>query len=311
MAGQKDARRLWALVERQHGVISRQQLMALGYTRHAIDHRIARGRLHPIHRGVYAVGRPELSRHGDMMAAVLACGPNAAISHETAAELWRLRRAERGPIEVSVPRARRPRRSGLRVHQRTILVPGAVTECEGVPVTSVTLVLVDLAGRLRPRHLEAAVNMADSLDLLDAERLRATLEEFPRVKGVAPLRRLLDREAFRLTDSELERMFRQLASGAGLPPPDTQEGIDGFRVDFVWPDVGLVVETDSLRYHRTAVTQRRDALRDHTHLLGDRESVRFTHFQIAHEKSHVVRALRKAWAKAQMLHASLDPAGTG
>ena len=140
----------------------------------------------------------------------------------------------------------------MRVHARTILGPDVVDEHEGVPVTSVTLVLVDLAARVSRRHLEAAVNMADSLDLLDAERLRTTLERFPNVNGVAPLRWLLDREAFRLTDSELERMFRRLVAEVGLPPPQTQRHIDGFRVDFVWHDVGLVVETDSLRYHRTA-----------------------------------------------------------
>ena len=240
---------------------------------------------------------------------VLACGPSAVVSHETAAELWRLRRPERGPIEVSVPHDRRRRRPGFRVHRRSVLGAEAVTEHERVPVTSVTLVLIDMAARLRTRHLEAAVNMADSLDLLDAERLRTTLEEYPRVNGVAPLRRLLDREAFRLTDSELERMFRALVAEAGLPAPETQRRMDGFRVDFVWPAVGLVVETDSLRYHRTAQTQRRDAARDHAHLLGDRESVRFTHYQVAYEKQHVLRTLLKAWHKANALRRSLARAG--
>ena len=188
----------------------------------------------------------------------------------------------------------------MRVHRRAILIPDAVTVTEHnqVPVTSVTLTLVDLADRLGRSHLEAAVNMADSLDLLDAERLRTTLEEFPRVSGVAPLRQLLDRDAFRLTDSELERMFGRLAGDLGLPPPQTQRYASGHRVDFVWPAVGLVVETDSLRYHRTALQQRRDAARDHAHLLAGRESVRFTHYQVAYEKSHVRRTLLAAWRKA-------------
>jgi len=200
---------------------------------------------------------------------------------------------------------------GLRVHARTILAPAAIDEQQGIPVASVTLVLVDLAARLSRRHLEAAVNLADSLDLLDAEQLRTTLEDYPRVRGVAPLRRLLDREPFRLTDSELERMFRRIVDDLGLPVPETQHHTDGFRVDFVWPDTGLIVETDSLRYHRTAISQRRDAARDHAHLLADRESVRFTHYQVAYEKAHVRRALRKAWFKARALKASVRPADAG
>ena len=311
MTGRKDTRTIWVLVRRQHGVISRWQPYEAGYTRHAIDHRIRCGRLHPVFRGVYAVGRPELSRHGLMMAAVLACGPEALISHETAAELWRLRRPEPGPIEVSVPHQHRRRRPGVRVHARTILGPGAADEHEQIPVTSVTLVLLDLAARVSRRHLEAAVNMADSLDLLDAERVRVTLEEYPRVPGVAPLRRLLDREAFRLTDSELERMFLRIVDDLGLPVQEAQRHSDGYRVDFVWPAISLVVETDSLRYHRTALTQRRDAARDHAHLLGRRESVRFTHHQVAYEKAHVRRALKAAWRKALVLCESLNPATTG
>jgi very-short-patch-repair endonuclease len=308
MTGQTDASTVWGLVRRQHGVISRDQLRRLKYSDHAIDHRVASGRLHPLFRGVFAVGRPDVGRRGVMMAAVLACGAGALISHETAAELWRIRRPERGPLEVSVPRARRPRRTGIRVHQRTILGPAAMTEREGVPVTSVPLVLIDLAAHLSRPHLEAAVNMADSMDLLDAEYLRTTLEDYPRVRGVAPLRRLLERDAFRLTDSELERMFRRLVDDVGLPVPETRRHTDGFRVDFVWPEVGLVVETDSLRYHRTAISQRRDAARDHAHLFADRESVRFTHYQVAYEKTHVRRALLKAWRKALALQASLRPA---
>lgn len=289
---------VWALAERQHGVVSRAQLVGLGYTRDAIAHRVARGRLHPKARGVFAVGRPELGRLGEMMVGVLACGPGAVVSHETAAELWGLRRSAPGPIEISIPRGERRSRNGIVVHRRTILKPGTVTANHRVPVICVPLVLIDIATRLPERHLEAAVNMADSLDLLDPERLRQAIERFPCVAGVAPLRSLLDRHSFRLTESELERMFGRLVASMGLPPPVTQRYLSGHRVDFVWPDIQLVVETDSLRYHRTALQQSRDAARDHAHLIAGRESVRFTHFQIAYERAHVKRTLRAAWARA-------------
>src|SRR5438270_1248022 len=108
----------WRLVRGQHGVVARRQLLALGYTREAIAHRLATGRLHALWRGVYAVGRPSVTREGLFMAAVLACGEGAALSHESAAELWGIRRGRSGPIEVSVPAARNPRRAGVEVHRR-------------------------------------------------------------------------------------------------------------------------------------------------------------------------------------------------
>lgn len=105
---------VWALVRAQHGVVSRRQLRAHGYGPDAIKHRIARGRLHPKAWGVYAVGRPELTRHGELMVAVLACG-DAIVSHETAAELWEIRPRRTALIELTVPRERGRDRAGVRV----------------------------------------------------------------------------------------------------------------------------------------------------------------------------------------------------
>lgn len=303
---------LWALAEAQHGVVTRGQLLEIGFTADAVKHRVRKGRLHRKARGVYAIGRPELSRYGLMMVAVLACGPDAVVSHRTGAELWALRRLVAGPIEVSVARSSPVQRPGMTVHRREILVPESVTSRHGVPVTTVPLTLIDVACSLSRRHLEAAVNMADSLDLLDPDRLRSLLGGFPGVPGVGRLRNLLEEQSFCLTDSELERMFLPLAGAVGLPVPRTQRYVSSWRVDFVWPDLGLVVETDSLRYHRTALQQRRDAARDHAHLLKGLESVRFTHFQVAYEKAHVRRTLREAARKAAALgHARKSIDGFG
>src|ERR687898_470768 len=118
---------VWALAERQHGVVTRAQLLERGFSPKAIRHRVARGRLHPVFRGVYAVGRPQLTQHGRWMAAVLACGPNAALSHGAAGALWRLRTQPRGELEVSVPAAERHRVPGVRVHRRAHLGPDDIT----------------------------------------------------------------------------------------------------------------------------------------------------------------------------------------
>ena len=284
-------------------MVTRAQLLEAGYTRDAIKHRTRRGRLHRRARGVYAVGRPDVSRQGEMMTAVLAAGTGAVVSHETAAEVWGLRRAEPGPLHVSVPRPSPRQRPGIVVHRREILDPSASARRLGIRATCVALTLVDLAGTVSPRHLEAAVNMADSLDLLTPDQLRRALDSYPRVRGVAILRELIDDATFRLTDSELERMFRRLVAQTSLAPPRTQRHRNGYRVDFVWPDLGLVAETDSLRYHRTPFQQRRDTARDHAHLLGDLESVRFTHFQVAHEPEYVRSALTRAAEKAGALRA--------
>jgi very-short-patch-repair endonuclease len=297
------AAELWALAEAQHGVVSRAQLLEAGLSSDAVRHRMRNGRLHPMARGIYAVGRPELSRLGEMMVAVLALGPGAVVSHATGAELWGVRRGV-GPLEISVPTASGRRRSGVAVHHRRGLT-GAVTRHRGVPVTSLPLTLIDMALRWSPRQLEAAVNQADALDLLDPVAMRSALDRFAGRPGVRPLRRLLDEHTFRLTDSELERQFLRLVRRARLPLPATQRYASSWRVDFVWPVLGLVVETDSLRYHRTPSQQNRDYQRDHAHRLNGLTPLRFTHFQVSHQADYVLHVLR---SEAARLSAG-DPAG--
>ena len=295
MAPQTSERRpetIWELTGQQEGVVSRRQLVEAGYTDEAIKHRVRCGRLHPKARGVYAVGRPDISRRGDMWVAVLSCGSGSAISHETGCELYGVRRRERGPLEVSVSAAARRHRAGIRVHNRRTLV-GNMTNHHGVPVTCLPLTLIDMALRWSERHLEAAVNQADALDLLDPEAMRVALDRFTGQPGVRPLRRLLDGHTVRLTDSELERTFLRLVRRAGLPDPVTQRYANSWRVDFLWPALGLVVETDSLRYHRTPAQQARDYRRDQDHQLAGLYPIRCTHFQLAREQSHVLRLLRR------------------
>lgn len=298
---QESSSALWALARRQHGVVTRAQLLQLGFSSQAITHRLAKGRLHRLWAGVYAVGRPQVTRHGRWMAAVLSCGPEAVLSHESAAALWGIRRDGERVIEISVPAPLTRRRRGIRVHRRAAPDADDVGRCSGIPLTQPICTLVDLAARLPANQLEAAVNEADKRDLIDPETLRSGLEDLGGRRGVPALRRVLDRRTFTLTDSELERRFLPIARRAGLTKPDTGRRVNGFKVDFHWPDLGLVVETDGLRYHRTPAQQARDRLRDQAHASAGVTSLRFTHAQIAYEPDHVQATLT---AVAQRLRAA-------
>lgn len=164
---------------------------------------------------------------------------------------------------------------------------------EGIPVTSPARTLLDLATELDPARLERAVNEADKRDLIDPDTLRAGLGGYAGEPGVRPLRTLLDRHTFRLSDSNLEILFRPIAIAAGLPHPLTKVDVNGFEVDFFWPELGLVVETDGLQYHRTPSAQARDRLRDQTHTAAGLTPLRFTHRQVKYEPHRVKEVLRQ------------------
>ncbi|HZC14366.1 MAG TPA: DUF559 domain-containing protein [Thermoleophilaceae bacterium] len=227
------------------------------------------------------------------MAALLACGPEAVLSHDSAAALWGMLAFQPGVIHVSVPMRVACRRIGIDVHRREGLRPEDLAVCDRVPVTAAACTLIDIATRVPPNTLEAAVNEADKLDLIDPEALRATLDQVDPRRGVGILRRLLDRLTFTLTRSELERRFLPIARRAGLPRPLTGQSVHGFEVDFYWPDLKLVVETDGLRYHRMPAQQARDRLRDQTHLAAGLTPLRFTHAQVRFEPAYVEATLAK------------------
>jgi very-short-patch-repair endonuclease len=220
------------------------------------------------------------------MAAVLTCGPGAVLSHGSAAALWGI--APEWRLELSVPLPLARHRPGIVIHRRSGL---RATEHRGIPVTPVVETLVDLAGALGDDPVEAAINEADRRDLCDPEQLREALEELPPWTGIDKLRRLLDLRTFTMTDSELERRFLPITRRAGLPPPLTQHPLNGFRVDFFWPELKLVVETDGLRYHRTPAQQARDRTRDQTHMAAGLRPLRFTRAQVRFDPAHVERTL--------------------
>jgi hypothetical protein len=289
----KRNRRAWELAGRQHGVVARRQLLELGFNAREIEHRVARRRLHPLIRGVYAVGWPKLTPKRCWMAAVLACGEGALLSHRSAAALWGIGTEKRGAIDVSVTRRAELRRQGLRVRGRPSLTTERITIHDGIPITTPVQTLIDLSTELAPIRVERAVNEADKHDLIDPETLRAALDRYVGEPGVKSLRALLDKRTFRLSDSDLEVLFGPIAMEAGLPLPLSKKIVNGWEVDFFFPDLGLVIETDGLRYHRTPSTQTRDARRDRAHALAGMTPLRFTHYEIKHESAQVRSELRQ------------------
>ena len=196
-------------------------------------------------------------------------------------------------IDVSITRHSFLRRPGIHVYDRAGLWSRDIGSCLGIPVTRPVRTFLDLATVAGPKTVERAINEADKLDVIDADTLRRSLDDYPGQPGIRSLRRILDEHTFRLSDDELERLFRPLAAAAGLPVPLTKHMVNEFEVDFFWPDLGLVVETDGWRYHRTPSAQTRDALRFQTHTAAGLTPLRFSHYQVKYEPAHVRRILEK------------------
>ncbi len=195
-------------------------------------------------------------------------------------------------------------RDGVLVHRREGLEEKDVIVRAGIRLTSPVRTLVDLAATSEPGSIERMVNEADRLDLVDPETLRTALEDHRGQRGVARLRTVIDPRTFRRTRSGLERAFLRIVERAELPTPVTQARLNGFEVDFYWPDLGLVVETDGLRYHRTAARQVGDRRRDQAHTAAGMTPLRFTEAQIAFEVPHVIETLRTVVGRLRAVHAS-------
>lgn len=235
------------------------------------------------------------------MAAVLACGGQgmAALSHSSAAALFKIGVEQASAIEVTRLSADPVRIPGIKVHRRPGLNDGWYGLYEGIPITSPVRTLIDLATRHGRKAMERSINEADKLGLVRTDDLRLALDDHAGEPGVARLREILDRRTFRYTRTELERAFLPLARQAGLPVPETSVYVTGHEVDFHFPELGLVVETDGLTYHRTPAQQGEDRKRDQDHAEAGLTPLRFTQAQIRYEPERVVRVLRAsaAWAR--------------
>jgi very-short-patch-repair endonuclease len=283
------------LAEGQYGVVARSQLLAAGVGARAIDHRLQRRRLHPLHRGVYAVGQRQLRKEARWMAAVLAYGPHAVLSHTAGGAHWQVVR-DRGWCEVTVPRWRRAR-PGIRVHE-ACLPRDEITIHDGIPVTTVPRTLFDLASVLPPRQLERAINEAEVLRHWDELSLDRLLHRYPRHRGNRAIRAALHqrRQGASVTSSELEETFLRLTDAAGIPRPEVNALVEGFLVDAVWRDARLVVELDGRDVHGTAAAFETDRERDRAlHVAGWRP-IRITYRQLRDTPRQVVADVRRLLA---------------
>jgi len=293
-----------AIAARQHGVASVQQLRRAGLDKHRVRHRVRVGRLHCVHRGVYAVGHSALSREARWIAAVLACGSGggvassdaslpesgepgttmsilehwgAALSHRSAAELWGLLRPGSGPVDVSIPGdGGRSRRSGIRLHRPLLLLPAAVRLRGGIPVTTPARTIADLrrvsAGKRRlvtPRELRRAIRQANVFGLPIEEEDRRRRER-----------------------SDLEEDFLALCCRHRLPAPEVNVRVGEHLVDFLWRGRRLVAETDGYIYHRGRAAFEDDRGRDLALRALGYDVVRLADSQIEHEPAQIAAVLR-------------------
>ncbi len=248
-----------ALSASQQGRITRAQLLAHGIDAPRIRRWLADGRLYAVHRGVYAIGRPPPSMHGDYMAAVLACGPGAALSHRADAHLLKIIACSTPPApEVTVPTTNRRSRPGIVIH-RVRALPGADTsEFHGIPVTTVPRVLLDLAPSLSPEQLARACHAAWHEHRTSPDMVIACIARNPGKPGAPRLRRALGAD---VTLSMLEDGFLALLRTHGLPLPRTNRVHAGDKVDCHWPRSAITVELLSFRYHGTRRASEADVAR--------------------------------------------------
>jgi len=279
----------------QHGVVSRGQLVANGVGPGRIDHRLDCGRLHPVHRSIYSVGHRLLTREGQWMAAVLAGGPTATLSHRSAAELWRLMAPSDRKPEVTLGQTRRARR-GIEWHA-SVLRSDEVTVVRNIRVTTVPRTLLDLAAVLRRRPHERAINEAEVRRYADPLSLPALLDRYPRRRGTAVIRAILDGAEIgaTLTRSELEERFLRFLGPWGLPRPELNVSIavgGGFvEADCVWRRSRLIAELDGRSVHGTAAAFERDRARDRSLNAAGWRVVRITWRQLSEEPGQLAQDL--------------------
>lgn len=263
------------LAARQHGNVTRNQLVAIGLNDNAIAHRLATGRLYRVHRGVYAVGRAPVVPLERAAAAVLASGPHAVLSHDSALTLWGLQKPWRFPFQVTVTRGK-PQPRGIQVHRSRTLTKPDLTKTFAIPVTSPVRTILDCAPRLTPKALIRAVNDARLLRILTPRQLADIIDRNPTHPGTKLLKPHALPTHSGPTRSQFEDGFRQICRDYDLPTPQFNVLLDGYEVDAYFPEQQLIVELDGWDFHQTREAFETDRERDAHNLAAGRRTVRVT-----------------------------------
>lgn len=298
--GETAAKGSWAaaaaLATAQHGAIARRQLRQLGITDRRIDYALGHGTLHPAHRGVFAFGHARLSPMGRWCAAVLACGPNAALGYRSAAAAWALRPSTAASTEVVIATVTRRSHPGLTVRRHATLGADEVTILDGVPITTVARTMLDVGAVLPPGGLRKVVAEAEVRQLFDLREVERLLSRHPRHRGRRPLASVLENwTPPPRVRSVLEERFVAVCARHGLPEPLMNSTVIGMEVDALFPDHGIVVELDGAGAHRGVLHREDDYARRARLVAAGWAFVAFTYRQtVVGDGAFVAQTLRGA-----------------
>lgn len=287
----------------RHGVVTLAELEQLGLGARAVRHRVASGRLHRLHRGVYTQGTP--TERGRWMAAVLAGGAGALLSHRSAAALWGVRPDARARVDVTVLGSTGRACAGIDVHSGALVETSDIDSCEGIPCTSLARTLLDLATAVDRAELARAVDRAEELRAFDLKAVEEVLARCRGRQGTTPLRAVLFEYAGpTVTRSAAEDRLLALIDESGLPRPRVNDWIpldegSGYRPDFLWRDAQVIVEVDSRAHHSTRRAFRHDRQRDRRLALAGYRTYRYPAADLYDRPDAVVAELRALLAHAQ------------
>jgi Transcriptional regulator, AbiEi antitoxin len=299
------------LFEAQQTVATVGQLAELGLSPRSVRHRAQIGRLYRLYHGVYSTTPPALlSRRGRWLAAVLACGPGALLSHRSAAALHGIRDTRRAGVDVTSPRSRGRGHKGIDAHRATTLTPADIATVDGIPCTSLARAVVDLAPLVNRRAVERAIDQSDMLEIFDLRAFDDVLARNPTHRGAPIVRGILDeyqrQEAHfsTLTENEFEEAFFALCDAAGFPRPEVQQylilpGGEPVRADFMWRDLRIIVETDGGKFHRTYWTRERNATTDLLLAEAGWQTVRLTSRMVFIRPAETTKAFAGVLARAR------------
>jgi very-short-patch-repair endonuclease len=281
----------------QHGIITLDELRAFGLGTRAVQQRVRAGRLHVLHRGVYAVGHAGVGVEGRRLAAVRACGSAALLSHRSAADAWGLRGSNSARIDVLVPVRGRRSPAGIRLHTTRHLHPDDIAEIDGIPITSVARTLVDFAAVARPDEVERAVHQAEVLRLLDVKKVSQALDRAYGREGTHHLKAAIAQPSPGPTRSVLEERFLALCRRRHIRDPILNARVsirhETIEVDALWPRHRVIVELDGAATHHTRNAFETDRRRDAALAEGGYTVIRLTHHRLTHEPGAVAAQLRR------------------